>query len=50
MQDQETGTPEAPQQPEQPVQPEQPAEPMEVPSQEPGQEAPASNEPVSDGQ
>jgi hypothetical protein len=47
-----------PQQPQEPVAvpqepmiaPEQPVEPMNVPAQEPVQEAPASNEPVSNGQ
>ena len=55
-QDQGTGMPETPQpaQPQEPQEPmavpQQPVEPMNVPAQEPGQEAPASNEPVSGGQ
>lgn len=56
MQDQGMGTPGAqpvkPQQPQEPmaVPAEQPTEPMNVPAQEPATEAPASNEPVSNGQ
>jgi hypothetical protein len=40
----------APEQPAMPEQPEMPAEPASAPVVEPGQGAPASNEPVSNGQ